>query len=91
MSEIYHRVVESISKRDDRIMRQEARAGIDQAAREGSRDDRDYARDCAVDKIEAHCFGSEAWHTVKATDITDIACEIAGEVEWDDWIVREGI
>jgi hypothetical protein len=91
MSDIYHRIVESISKRDEQVMRQEARAGIRQAVREGERDNRDYARDCAVDHIEKHCFGSEDWQTVKATDITDIACEIASEVEFDDWMVREGI
>jgi len=89
--QVYERIVARIEERDARIMRQEAQAGIAQAVREGMREDRDYTRDCIVDHIERHCFGSEDWQTVKATDITDIACEIAGEVEFDDWMVREDI
>lgn len=84
--QVYERQVERIRHRHDAVMRQEARAGIAQAEREGMSNDRDYRRDCAVDAIEKHCFSAFDWQTVKATDITDIACEIADEVESDDWM-----
>lgn len=82
---VYERSVSQLEERYAFLFRSEARAGLFQAFRENRADDRDYRRDCAVDAIERLAFDNLDWELVKATDISDIACEIADEVERDDW------
>jgi len=86
--QVYERIVARVEARHGEYMRSVARNGIAKAAREGMGQDRDYRRDCAVDAVEKWCFEEPEFEVVKATTITDIACEIADEVESDDWMTN---
>jgi hypothetical protein len=83
--QVYERIVARVESEHAEPMRSEARKGIAQAAHEGN-SDRDYRRDCAVDAVEKYAFDHPDFELVKATDISDIACEIADEVEQDNWL-----
>lgn len=84
--EVYERIVARAEEMFAPSFRIEAQKGLIKAAKEGLGTDRDYRRDCAVDAIEAYAFKAEDLQTVRAADITDMACEIAEEVERDDWL-----
>lgn len=84
--QVYERIVERAATKHDIWIRQAAEAGIRKATADP--ENRDYRRDCAVDEAERYMFDNEDFQTVKATDISDIACEIADEVEFDDWMTR---
>lgn len=83
---VYERHASDLEHRFLGALEREARAGLAAAAAEGYGDDRDYRRDRAVDFVEKFCFEADVFQTVKATDISDIACEIADRVEREEWL-----
>jgi hypothetical protein len=84
--QVYERQVARMEAKHTIWIRQAAEAGIRKATADP--ENRDYRRDCAVDEAEKYMFDCFDFQTIKATDISDIACEIAGEVEFDDWMTR---
>lgn len=83
--QVYERIVTGLEDRYMAAFERVGRDGLAQAAREGQGQDRDYRRECAVDAIEKFMFEDVAFELVKATDVSDIACEVGDRIEREDW------
>lgn len=82
---VYERIVSELEQKWTRTLEYEGRNAI-YALKVDSSYDFDLVRERAVDAIEKTMFDSEEWELVRATEISDIACEIGNRVAEDYWL-----